>query len=80
MLVSTEGLPGPVMVNRFGKPAMASPRYVRGPSRHFSRSASAAPAADVDLEQRAGHGVEAGGEHDGVDLVLLALDPDALLA
>ena len=26
MLVSTEGLPGPVMVKRLGKPAIASPR------------------------------------------------------
>src|SRR5438132_10224252 len=36
MLVSTEGLPGPVMVNRLGKSAIATPRYVRGPSVHFS--------------------------------------------
>ena len=26
MLESTDGLPGPVMMNRFGKPAVASPR------------------------------------------------------
>ena len=26
MLLSTEGLPGPVMVNRFGKPAVIRPR------------------------------------------------------
>ena len=26
MLVSTEGLPGPVTMNRFGKPAVARPR------------------------------------------------------
>src|SRR6476646_1472141 len=31
MLESTEGLPGPVMVNRFGKPAIIMPRYVHGP-------------------------------------------------
>src|SRR4029450_7423154 len=36
MLVSTDGLPGPVMVKRVGKPAMATPRYVFGPSVHFS--------------------------------------------
>jgi hypothetical protein len=29
---------GPVIVNRFGKPAIASPRYVCGPSFHFSAS------------------------------------------
>ena len=38
MLDSTDGLCGPVMVNRFGKPALIRPRYVRGPSAHFSRS------------------------------------------
>ena len=26
MLLSTEGLPGPVMMNRLGKPAVATPR------------------------------------------------------
>ena len=26
MLLSTDGLPGPVTMNRFGKPAVASPR------------------------------------------------------
>ncbi|CAA9225662.1 MAG: hypothetical protein AVDCRST_MAG04-851 [uncultured Acetobacteraceae bacterium] len=26
MLLSTEGLPGPVIMNRFGKPALISPR------------------------------------------------------
>ena len=30
MLLSTEGLPGPVTVNRFGKPAMVSPSDERG--------------------------------------------------
>ena len=33
MLLSTDGLPGPVTMNRFGKPATATPRYVRGPVR-----------------------------------------------
>jgi hypothetical protein len=36
MLLSTDGLPGPVIANRLGKPATASPRYVRGPSAHAS--------------------------------------------
>ena len=26
MLLSTDGLPGPVIMNRFGKPASSSPR------------------------------------------------------
>ena len=38
MLLSTEGLPGPVMVKRLGKPAMAMPRYVRGPAAHVAFS------------------------------------------
>ena len=36
--IGIEGLPGPVMVKRFGNPAVATPRYVRGPAAHFSRS------------------------------------------
>jgi len=39
MLLNTDGLPGPVIMNTFGKPATASPRYVCGPSRHLSRKA-----------------------------------------
>src|SRR5580704_3216741 len=35
MLLKTEGLPGPVMVKRLGKPATMTPRYVRGPAAHF---------------------------------------------
>src|ERR1700731_3842106 len=76
MLVSTEGLPGPVMVKRLGKPAMPRPRYVFGPSRHFSLSAWQG-AADVDLQQRPGHRIEAGREHDRIDCVFLILGPNA---
>ena len=36
MLDSTDGLPGPVIRNRFGKPAVIRPRYVSGPSSHCS--------------------------------------------
>src|SRR5262245_25066224 len=35
---NADGLPGPVIVNMFGKPATMSPRYVVGPSLHASRS------------------------------------------
>ena len=38
MLLSTDGLPGPVTVNRFGNPAIVRPSDERGPSAHFSRS------------------------------------------
>src|SRR5690349_12387651 len=37
ILVRTDGLPGPVIMNRFGKPADIRPRYARGPADHFSR-------------------------------------------
>ena len=64
MLLSTDGLPGPVMVKRFGKPADGEPEVGARPLRpRLAQRASAAP-ADVDAEQRAGHGVEAGGEHE----------------
>ena len=36
MLENTDGLAGPVMVNRLGKPCTMSPRYVRVPFFHFS--------------------------------------------
>ena len=39
MFDSTDGLPGPVMMNRLGKPALVRPRYVRGRSAHLSLSA-----------------------------------------
>src|SRR3954468_1715048 len=38
MLDSTDGLPGPVIMNRLGKPAVPIPRYVRGPADHVSLS------------------------------------------
>jgi len=37
-LVTTPGLPGPVIVKRFGNPGTLRPRYVRGPSGHASGS------------------------------------------
>ena len=39
MLLRTEGLPGPVIMKKLGNPALATPRYVFGPSAHFSFSA-----------------------------------------
>ena len=38
ILVNTDGLPGPVIINILGKPLDVSPRYVCGPSCHFSES------------------------------------------
>jgi hypothetical protein len=41
MLDSTDGLPGPVIMKRLGKPADPIPRYVRGPALHVSLSDNA---------------------------------------
>src|SRR5215210_1442932 len=38
MFDSTDGLPGPVTMNRFGNPVVVSPRYVVGPCAHLSLS------------------------------------------
>src|SRR3954469_3952880 len=66
----TPGLCGPVIMNRFGKPAIISPRYVRGPSSHFRLDRQSRIRADLDFLHGAGHGVEAGGEDDSVERVL----------
>src|SRR5579859_1644384 len=36
MFDRTDGLPGPVIMKKFGNPAVMSPRYVDGPAAHFS--------------------------------------------
>ncbi len=46
MFESTERLPGAVIIHRFGNPAVAKPRFVRGPAAHFSLSFW--QAADMD--------------------------------
>ena len=70
MLLSTDGLPGPVIMNRFGKPATDQAEIRARPLGPLVVQRQAAAAADVDREQRAGHRVEAGGEDDRVELVL----------
>ena len=70
---------GPLTVSRLGKPAIASPsrRSVRRPT---GRRADAVAAADVDPQERAAEGVEAGREHDHVDVVVLAAGTNACRA
>jgi hypothetical protein len=73
MLLITDGLPGPVTVNKFGKP-----RYLQAQVglRSFWPLVGERPAAapaDVDLQQRTRHRVEADREHDHVGLVLAAV-------
>ena len=74
MLLSTDGLPGPVTVNRFGKPAIVSPSAVRGPSAHFSRSDRPPRPRRSIASSAPGHRVEAGAEHDRVERELLVAD------
>src|SRR5215469_14983303 len=38
MFDRTDGLPGPVIVKKFGNPTVIRPRYVDGPGAHFSVS------------------------------------------
>ncbi len=66
MFASTDGLPGPLKVKRFGSLGIISPRNVTGPVRPQVAEPGAAGADRVDPAQRAGHRVEAGGEHQGV--------------
>ena len=40
MFDSTDGLPGPVIMYRFGNPTVINPRYVMGPSTQASRNDS----------------------------------------
>ena len=68
MFDNTDGLPGPVIMKRLGNPDVISPRYVIGPWAHFSLQRHAVASGDVDADDRSGHRVEAGGEHDRVEL------------
>ena len=87
MFDSTDGLPGPVIMNRLGKPATVRPRCPR-PVHPDVVDRLSAPAGDgMNRQDGAGHGVEPGGEHDHIDVdgALVGLDagrrdrPDRLL-
>ena len=70
MFDSTDGLPGPVMTNRLGKPALIRPEIGPRTSGPFVVQRLAAAAVDVDPGDRTRHGVEAGGEHQRIDFVI----------
>ena len=74
MLLSTDGLPGPVTVKRFGKPAIASPSAERGPCAHFSRSEHPPRPRRSIACSAPGHRIEAGSEHDRVEREFLVAD------
>ena len=64
MFDSTDGLPGPVIMNRFGKPTRHQAEVGDRPVRPLVLQRDAVPAGDVDADDGAGHRVEAGGEDD----------------
>ena len=70
MLLSTDGLPGPVIDEQVREAGEAEAEVGARAVGPLVAQRDAVAAADVDREQRAGHRVEAGGEHDRVDLVL----------
>ena len=77
MFDSTDGLPGPVIMNRFGKPDDRQTEVGDGPVRPLSRSVRPSRPVMSTLTMRAGHRVEAGGEHDRVELQRLVGQVDA---
>ena len=78
MFDSTDGLCGPVMVKKFGKPATAIAKVGVRAVHPFAVERAAAAALQVEGLQRAGQRVETGREHDDVARVFLAAGADAL--
>ena len=76
-LVKAEVLPGPAMLNRFGKAGDHQAQVVQRPGAPLVLDAQAAAAAQVQPHHRAGHGVEAGGQHQGVEFVAAAAGAQA---
>ncbi len=60
-----------------GEPGDAEPEIGLGPFAPLVGEPPAAGAGYVDLQQRPGHRIKAGGEDDGIDRVFLSLCPDA---
>src|SRR5215212_10241216 len=76
MLASTDGLPGPVIVNRFGNSGDLDAEQRAGPIGPRVAQQLAVTSPDVDAIERAGHRVEAGGEDDDVELVVTLGGPN----
>ena len=71
MLLSTDGLPGPVIGEEVREAGDGEAEVGARARRPTSRCSVRPPRPRMSmLEQRAGHGVEAGGEDDGVERVL----------
>ena len=70
MLLSTDGLQRPGDREQVREPGHGDAQVVPRPGGPLRCQRNPVPAPDVDGGQRAGHRVEAGREHDGVELVL----------
>ena len=69
MFDSTDGLPGPVIMKRFGKLSHRETEIgLRPVGPDVGQRFSAAARDRMHGHDRAGHGVEAGGEHDHIDV------------
>ena len=66
MLHSTDGLPGPVMVNKFGKAGDLQAQVVARPRIPHILEGDAVPPAHIHAQQRTGHRIEPGREDDDV--------------
>ena len=77
MFDSTDGLPGPVIMKKLGKPAVVETQVGGGAVRPLLLQRDAVAAGDVDRHDGAGHRVEAGGVDDGIELDRLVGEVDA---
>ena len=69
---------GPKIMNMLGNPRVDETEMGARPVGPLLAQLLAVATADVDLHVVAGHGVEAGGEHDDVEVVLVRRRADAV--
>jgi hypothetical protein len=68
MLDFTDGLPGPVIMNRFGETRRHQPKIGARAVNPFVPQAGTTLDENIDVEQRPGHGIETGRKGDIVKL------------
>jgi hypothetical protein len=72
MLLRTDGLPGPVMMNRLGKARAHQAEIGFGALRPFLVERLAIAAANIDFCNRARHRIKTGRQHQRLDFVVPA--------
>ncbi len=80
MLLSTEGLPGPVIGEQVRKALDRQAEIGARPVGPLGADRPTAPPSDIDAQDRTGHGVEAGAEHEDVERVLRVANADSGLS